>query len=369
MHRLMIAFGALVGLAIIVVAIAVALSQKPGNVTIEKPNSKLTVAASISPLSNFVEAIGGNLVEVSTIVPPGKNPKDYQPASSQTSVAFNAKLFVRNGLGLETWADQVVKRSGNADLLICDASGDLRLAPASGFQPVKQGTLVDGTLWHLTPDGKGIVVGGVEFNIETLDSQASWCRGDICLDWQDIKAQLNGNVRVERPTSPYVWLDPVMAKQQVRTITAALIQADPFNEAAYKANSEKYLAQLDALTDSIRNTVSPLKGKEFVSVNSVWTHFGARYGLKEVGSLAVDSTANLSALKLRDILDTLMTLNARTLLVGPDFDSSVASVITAQTNCKVIVLDPIGGPGISGRGNYTDMMLYDVDQLTKAFGS
>lgn len=86
------------------------------------PGGKVRVAVSIPPLVDFVRQIGGARVEVELLVPPGASVEVYEPTPRQVQFVAQAQLLVLNGLGLEFWAEKVVKGSGNPSLVVLDTS-------------------------------------------------------------------------------------------------------------------------------------------------------------------------------------------------------------------------------------------------------
>jgi ABC-type Zn uptake system ZnuABC Zn-binding protein ZnuA len=63
----------------------------------------LHVLVTISTFESFARAVGGNRVSVTSLVPVGASPEDYQPTPADISKVHAADILVENGLGLETW--------------------------------------------------------------------------------------------------------------------------------------------------------------------------------------------------------------------------------------------------------------------------
>lgn len=93
-----------------------------GGCQVPPVKTKLKVVTSIFPLTDFVINIGGEKVEVITLIPAGANPETYEPKPRQVKEIAEAKVFVKNGAGLEFWIEKVVKGVANPDLTIVDAS-------------------------------------------------------------------------------------------------------------------------------------------------------------------------------------------------------------------------------------------------------
>ncbi|HHD2752724.1 TPA: metal ABC transporter substrate-binding protein [Clostridium perfringens] len=109
-----------------------------------KDNGKVDVVVSIEPLREFTEIIGGDKVNVKTMVPNGVEPHDFEPKTQDLLELNKAKVFVYNGLGMEHWVDKVLNTIENKDMKIVNAS--------EGADVLKEGDKVDPHLW-LSLDG------------------------------------------------------------------------------------------------------------------------------------------------------------------------------------------------------------------------
>jgi zinc transport system substrate-binding protein len=98
---------------------------------------RVLVVASIKPLADFACQVGGDRVEVITLVPPGASPHTYQLKPSQVRQVAEARLLILNGAGLEYWADKLIRGAGNPGLQVVDTSQGIPLigAGAHGANP------------------------------------------------------------------------------------------------------------------------------------------------------------------------------------------------------------------------------------------
>lgn len=67
----------------------------------KKDSSKIQIAVSIVPESTFVEAVGKDHVEVTTMIPPGSSPETYEPTPKQMTEFSKSDLFFSIGMPLE----------------------------------------------------------------------------------------------------------------------------------------------------------------------------------------------------------------------------------------------------------------------------
>src|SRR5919197_4421306 len=72
-------------------------------------NHTLIVVTSFFPLYDFAKHVGGNKVNVTTMVPVGVEPHDWEPTTQQIQRLLSADLFVYNGAGIDRWADKCAK--------------------------------------------------------------------------------------------------------------------------------------------------------------------------------------------------------------------------------------------------------------------
>lgn len=73
-------------------------------------------------MGELAHAIGGDKVDIHMIIPEGEEPHDFQPKSSDLTALSQARIFIINGCGLETWADKAVEAAGNEQLAVVTAS-------------------------------------------------------------------------------------------------------------------------------------------------------------------------------------------------------------------------------------------------------
>jgi zinc transport system substrate-binding protein len=192
-----------------------------GTVSGTTPASKIRIVASFYPIYEFAKQVGGNKVEVSTLIPVGVEPHDYEPTVQQILTAQSSDILVYNGAGLEPWIEKI-----NAKFAV-DTSQGLQLLQMSNKVNTKRGGGAPG---------------------EVVD--------------------------------PHIWLDPILAKHQVEKIRDALLKVDPMNKDYYNMNAQRFIGQLNSLDSSIRSQLSASKcpKKDFIVFHNAFSYFAKRYG-------------------------------------------------------------------------------------------
>jgi zinc/manganese transport system substrate-binding protein len=106
---------------------------------------RLKVVASFSILGDFVKNVGGDRVEVTTLVGPNGDVHVYTPAPADAKKVADAKLVVINGLGLEGWLPRLVQSSGGKAVIV---------AASDGVVPLRSGSAADPHAWQSVANAK-----------------------------------------------------------------------------------------------------------------------------------------------------------------------------------------------------------------------
>ncbi len=124
-------------------------------------NGKIDVTVSIEPLREFTEIVGGDKVNVKTMVPNGTEPHDFEPKTQDLLGLNKANIFVYNGLGMEHWKEQVLNTIENKEVKVVEAS--------KGAEVLKEGDKIDPHLW-LSLDGAKIEAQNIKDALVEVDS-------------------------------------------------------------------------------------------------------------------------------------------------------------------------------------------------------
>jgi len=274
----------------------------------------MKVAATIVPLADFCRNVGGDLVDVETLIPAGASAHVFEPTASQFVFVSQCKVFVMSGLNLETWAAGVIKKVGG------------------------KGTVVVVTS-DAVPKGKLIRAGA--YNGEKGSPSA--------------------------PYDPHIWLDPTIAMYEVRAIQDGFIEADPAHKAVYTANAAAYITQLAQLDREITARTSTFKHKDFVALHPGWSYFSRRYGIMQAGAVEEFPEQEPSGKQIADIVKKVKSLNIKVIFAEPQISAKAAQVIASSIpGMKVLFLDPLGDPAKSDVSTYIKTMRHNVDVMAEA---
>ena len=265
----------------------------------------LKVVASFSILGDLVRNVGGNRVDVSTLVGPDSDAHVYSPTPADAKKIADAKLIVVNGLGFEGWLPRLVQSSGSKARIV---------TTSDGITPLRLGTDAD----------------------------------------------------------PHAWQSVNNAKIYVANISHALAAADPAAAEQFMANTQAYLAKLDALDREVRDAVSklPPARRKVISTHSAFGYFAASYGIEFIAPLGVSTESEPSARDVAKIITQIKQAKIPAVFLENVTDPRLVQRISAETGAKV------GGTlysdGLTGeKGDaptYIDMVRHNIKALTRALG-
>jgi len=278
----------------------------------------LRIVTSFLPIQSHTLAIAGQNAEVVQLLGKDTGPHEFQLSPSDVKKLAKADLFIINGAGIEDWLDDLVKKSGNKDLVIVDTSKGVDLVESREEVAIAGG---HGRHHHHHGDG--------------------------------------GN--------PHIWLDPVIAQKQAANIVAALQKADPANAAAYAENGEAYAAELEALNTEYRATLAPLPNKNLVSFHDAFPYLAARYGLNYVGAIAEFPEKDPTPRQLAALVDKIRELQVGVLFAETGYAPGLLEKIAKETGAKVSSLDTLE-VGQGGAKAYLERMRKNLSSLQRAFG-
>ncbi len=153
---------------------------------------------------------------------------------------------------------------------------------------------------------------------------------------------------------PHIWLDPMNAKVIIKEITNQLVKLDSANTAKYKANSKEAIADIDALTKSIKKDLN--KNSRVVVFHDAYQYFENRFGIKVLGALTVNTDVLPGAEQLAEIREVIEHEKVNCIFSEPQFNPSIIKTIAKDTNIKTGVLDPLGATLDKGKGMYSELL-------------
>jgi zinc transport system substrate-binding protein len=289
--------------------------QATENAGEQKAEKKLKVVTTFYPMYDFTKNIVGDYADVVTLIPSGAEPHDWEPTPKDMETIQQADVLVYNGAGMERWVDKVIKSTNNDKLKVVEAS-------------------------------KGI---------DLMEGTAEEEEGDE-----------HGN---EKHLDPHVWLSPVLAQKEVKSIEDAVVQADPSHKDIYEKNAEAYISKLNDLDKLYKDGLTTAKRKDFITQHAAFAYLAKQYGLQQVPIAGLSPEQEPSAAKMTEIIKFAKEHQVKTVFFETLVTPKVAEVISKEIGAKTAVLNPIEGLTREEKAknlDYIGVMKNNLEQLQKA---
>ncbi len=278
------------------------------------------VVTTFLPITLFTRAVAGDCAEVTALIPAASGPHDFQARPGDVAAIRNARVLVKNGLGMESFLDKLVQGAENPALKVIDSSKSI-------------------TTLENPEEPAGEHADGHDHGHE------------------------------HGPINPHIWLDPVRAAQQVDNIRDGLIAADPACAEGYRRNAAAFSGQLRQLNTEFEKQLAPFRGKTFVVLHDFAPYFADRYGLKAEYLVDVPEQ-NPSPADLSRVADTVKSTQLRALLSEPQEGNRSFNALAGDLGIRISVFDPMEtGTEEASRNpaTYAEVMRRNVADLVSAF--
>jgi zinc/manganese transport system substrate-binding protein len=268
---------------------------------------RIPVVTTTTQLTNFVQVVGGNRVDVYGILKANVDAHDYEASPGDIARLASARVIVKNGVGLEAWFDPTI-RNAESKALIVEAASAVAIRHGQGDRA-----------------------------------------GD---------------------NDPHIWHDPRNAKVMVHNIAVALIAVDPDHRADYEANEMAYAAELDRVDREIAGQIGGLTNKKLVTNHGAFGYYVDRYGLDFVGSIipSFDSQAELSAQDISNVVRLIRDTGVKAVFSESSLPPKTAEAIGRDAGVTVVAGDDALygdslGPAGSDGDTYLKMLRHNTREI------
>ena len=355
---------AFLNVAIAVLALALAA---PAAAQSDRP---IPVVATFSILGDMVKHIGGEHVDVTTLVGPDGDTHVYQPTPADARAVSEARVLVVNGLQFEGWLDRLIDAS--------DFRG-IRAVATEGIEPIAfDGEHDQGGSLEVQAEEAGHdhdhddqAEAGHDHDREEHAEAATRDHDDDHDD--EAHAEAGHDHHDHGAFDPHAWQSLGHAVAYVDNITAALAQADPANAADFYQNRAAYGAEIEALDTEIRESVAGLPADRRIVVTShdAFQYFGRDYGLTFIAPQGLSTESEASAKDVARLIQQIRERDIRAVFIENVADPRLLKRIADETGAAIggtLYPGALSGPD-GPAPTYLDMMRHNAMTLAQALAS
>ncbi len=277
--------------------------------------TKLAVTATTTMVGDLARTLGGDRVEVATLMGPGVDPHLYKATAGDSAKLRNAALILYSGLHLEGKMQDLFDRL---------AKGGRRVVAVTSGIPA-------GRL--LRPDA---------------DS--------------------------EHP-DPHVWFDVELWSLCAKAAATALIEADPSGKSFYEqrlADYQKRLAELHAWAKK-RASDLPETKRVLITSHDAFSYFGRAYGFKVVGLQGISTVNEAGLADMAKMVDLIKQRGVKAIFVESSVSRQAIDRISKDSGARIggeLFSDAMGTPGQMENGQdlgtYEGMIRHNLDTVVQA---
>ena len=268
---------------------------------------RLTAVATFSILGDFVKNIGGDRLEVTTLVGPSGDVHVYSPIPSDAKRLSVANIVFINGLGLEGWMTRLITASGTKAPIIVSTKG-----VPSRYMKNRSG---------IVPD-------------------------------------------------PRAWQSVANARVYVANIRHGLVKVDPARASIYDTNAKTYVAELDALEKEVKAAIAkiPVDRRKIITNHEAFGYFGDAYGMEFVAPEGLSTDSEPSASDVAKIITQIRAQEIPAVFLENVTDPRLMQRIAEETGAKIggkLYSDALSGPN-EPASTYIELMRNNVREFDKA---
>ncbi len=243
-------------------------------------SGRVAVTTTIAPAASLIQAIGGELVSVTTLLPKGNNPENYEPTPRDIqSLSQSRGYFYIGDLGFEhSWIDR----------------------------------------------------------IRSLQPELPLLRLDATLQSADHGHQHDGLVH-----DPHYWTSLRGLRAMSQTILSGLSAVDSVHRARYEEGEAELRRQLDSLEQTLRVRLRDLPSRSFVIYHPSLSEFASEWSLEQL--VIEEDGKEPSPAHLERIIRKAREAGVKVVFVQKEFESKLVHSIASELGAKTYEINPLDG--------------------------
>ncbi|MCF0235829.1 MAG: zinc ABC transporter substrate-binding protein [Bacteroidaceae bacterium] len=270
-------FLSLISLLLLATSCAGPLADKP----------QLTV--SIEPLRYFVDNIGGDNFQVSTLVPAGASPETYELTPQQVVEVSNSRAYFSVG--------------------------------TLGFEQTRLKQLVD--------NNPGLLAVNVSDSIALLTFDHSCCEHH----GHDHSKADGESIDL------HTWASASSARHIAKSVCRTLIQLDSINAPLYQHRTDSLLAHIDSIDIQVSTILRPLQHRAFLIYHPALGYYARDYGLQQ---FAVERDGKEpSPEQLKDLINQVRTEGIKVVFIQQEHAGRAARRVAEATGTRIVSINPL----------------------------
>ncbi len=291
-------------------------------------SERIAIVTTTTFLADWAQEIGGDRVDVFSLVPVGSDPHGFQPGARDVARVAEADIVLSIGESLEgAWLQELVTNAAASDSRVIEVTDELALMPFGE---------------------------GEDHDEDDADEDADHDEGE--------------DEHGREGLDPHFWFDPVLVQVVIDDIAETLTTIDTAGAAVYQANAAAYKEEIDELDAWIRAEAGAIAEEDRLLVTShdSFGYLARRYSFTVVGTVLGGGTAESepSAKDLAQLADLVEEYGVRAVFGETTVTERLAAAVAEESGAELVRLYSGSlGPEGSGADTWLGLMRLNIQRI------
>lgn len=258
-----------------------------GGVETVEPNDPIRVYASVAPQAYFIRRIGGDHVDVGTVIGPGQDAHTYDPSPREIERLGSAEILFTTGLEYEAKIVSTLERART-----------------------------------------GISIVDLTQGIALRELEAHWHDPTVPHSHEN------------EPGDPHIWLGPEEVRTQAATIRDTLSRARPDLSDAFVAGYQRFMDEVESIEAELADLLADLRGSTVLVYHPAFGYFTDHFGMSQ---LAIEAGGREPSPRLLEVtIEKALAAGVETVFTQPEYDEVASRAVARAIGARTAVVAPLG---------------------------
>ncbi|MFD2682511.1 metal ABC transporter solute-binding protein, Zn/Mn family [Bacillus seohaeanensis] len=288
-----------------------------------KDTEVLKVFTTLYPLQYFASAIGGDYIDVESIIPLGADAHTFEPTTKQMVEIAESDLFIYNGLEMEPYADAIAEAIKKEEVRLVEATRGIETISHShgeGHSHEEEGHEEEEQHVHEGEVGHG----------EEAHAHEEAGNGE--------EKHVHEEGHHHGDKDPHIWLDPYKSITLAKNIKNGLVELMPQHQKEFEENFVDLKKNLERLDEDFHKVIGDKVDPKIIVSHAAYGYWEESYGLKQIAVSGLSPSDEPSQAELLEIIEVAKANDIQYVIFEQNVTTKVAEVIRKEINAEPLRL-------------------------------
>lgn len=306
------------------------------NSEIDSENEVLQIYTTLYPLVDFTKKIGGELVEVVSIIPPGVDTHSFEPSTKTMIEIAEADAFIFSSDNMEQYAAKIAESLNNENVIMVEAADGIEMIEHDHIHSEADSTHQEDGYAEEDGDHEG------DAHVEEEHEHA---HGDF---------------------DPHVWIDPILAITLAENIKDTLVELRPNAKDQFEENFQSLKVQLEQLDREFHEMIEQKSDPKILVSHAAYGYWERNYGIKQIAVAGLSPTNEPSQKQLEEIIQTAKENNIKYVIFEKNITAKITEIVKNELKADALYLHNLANltdEDIKNNEDYFSLMRKNIETL------